>query len=252
MLMQTLEGKEQIKIAISKGEGSPSYLQYKNWLHTINPDLEIINLFGLTNEAAMKELAKCDGLVLSGGPDVNPDFFGKSAEKNLCEIDDKRDTLEFKAIKFALEKKMPILAICRGMQIFNVSQGGSLITDLKTFHPSKIEHQCKLKDTCFHLITINDCKTLPELNNIKNLEVNTNHHQAVDKLAPDLKPFAYSEDGIIEAYEWINPENKSFLIAVQWHPERLSNVNVELSDNLAIAFLNEVQKYKNKILKNKK
>lgn len=246
------ESKDKIRIAISKGEGSQSYLQYKNWLLSINTDLEIINLFGLSYDKALEELSKCNGLVLSGGPDVNPAFFGKEDERNLCEIDDKRDTLEFKAIEFALNRKMPILAICRGMQIFNISQGGTLITDLKTFHPSNIEHQCKLKDTCFHLVKINSCNTLPELNNAKNLLVNTNHHQAVDKIASSLKPYCYSEDGIVEAYEWKEPSDKSFLIAVQWHPERLSNVNTELSDNLAKIFLKEVENYYKKSIKRNK
>jgi putative glutamine amidotransferase len=238
------QSEAKIKIAISKGSGSPSYLNYSKWLESLDKNIEVLNLYGKDDKEALEILSQCSGLILSGGPDVNPAYFGKGNESNLCEIDGRRDTLEFQLIQLALKKKMPILAICRGMQIFNVSQGGSLITDLPTFHPSDVHHQCGDKDTCFHQVKILESITLPYISHITNYTVNTNHHQAIDKLADDLNAYAYSNDGIIEAYEWKNPQNKSFLIAVQWHPERLDKVNPELSDDLGKIFIEKVKKYK--------
>jgi putative glutamine amidotransferase len=162
----------------------------------------------------------------------------------LCEIDSVRDTLELNLIEQALERKMPILAVCRGMQILNVYYGGTLITDIPSYKQNNVGHRCENKDECFHKLRLTKSKTLEFVKEVKNPEVNTNHHQAVDELVEDFTPWAYTEDGIIEAYEWRYPENRSFIIAVQWHPERLSSENPELSDSLGYNFLREVAKFR--------
>lgn len=235
---------EPERIAISKGIGSEGYLQYENWIKELNPKAELINLYGLGLDSALILLKSCNGLILSGGPDVHPYYYGKMEDFDLCEIDSVRDTLEFKLIEAAFSAKMPILAVCRGMQIINVYLGGTLISDIPTYVKNNIGHRCEDKDKCFHNLNMNKSRNFQFWETIKNTKVNTNHHQAVDYLAEDFYPTALAEDGIIEAYEWINPNNKSYLIAVQWHPERLSDENQELSDSLGINFLREVSNFR--------
>lgn len=235
---------EPERIAISKGIGSEGYLQYTKWIKELNPKAELINLYGLKTDSALKVLQTCNGLILSGGPDVHPRYYNKMDAFALCEIDSARDSLEFALIEKALDRKMPILAVCRGMQILNVYFGGTLIPDIPSYIPNNIGHRCENKDECFHKLNLNISHNFPFWKNIKNTLVNTNHHQCVDELVEDFYATSFAEDGVIESYEWIHPENKSFLIAVQWHPERLSSKNPELSDSLGFNFLRAVNKFK--------
>jgi putative glutamine amidotransferase len=123
--------------------------------------------------------------------------------------------------EYALDKKMPILAICRGEQLLNVLLGGKLIVDLPEDMHTEI-HQIENSPNSKHEIGIVGGSQLHKLIGKSKGIVNTNHHQAVTYLPNELIPVAFAtEDQIIEAYEWREPENKSFLIAVQWHPERL-------------------------------
>ncbi|OGU57577.1 MAG: hypothetical protein A2X64_08990 [Ignavibacteria bacterium GWF2_33_9] len=235
---------EKEKIAISKGIGSEGYLQYGKWMKELNPEVELINLYGFGVDSALKLLNTCDGLILSGGPDVHPLNYGQPDYYSLCEIDSVRDTLEFKLIENALSKKMPILAVCRGFQIFNVYMGGTLFADLPTQRPGEVSHRCENKDACFHDVKLYKSQNFDFWGDIKNTRVNTNHHQGIDYLSEDLYPTSYAKDGLIESFEWIVPENQSYLIAVQWHPERLSDENPELSDSLGNNFLRAVTKFR--------
>jgi putative glutamine amidotransferase len=238
---------EPQKIAISKGVGSEGYLQYTKWIQELNPEAKLVNLYGLGTKKALKLLKTCDGLILSGGPDVHPYYYNRMQDFPLCEIDSTRDTLEFALIEEALKEKMPILAVCRGMQILNVYFGGTLVPDIPKYKPENVGHRCEDKDKCFHDIHIGKSVNFPFLANVKNFKVNTNHHQAVDELVEDFNAWAFTDDGIIEGYEWRYP-NQPFLIAVQWHPERLSDTNPEMSDSLGFHFLRAASEFK----KNKK
>jgi len=229
----------RIKIALSKGAGSEHYNQYANWLKTHNNDIDCIDLYFIDRDRAVSILKECSGLVLTGGPDVHPDFYGKGWDTARCNIDMIRDTLEFEIIKQALRMKIPILAVCRGEQILNVAMGGTLIVDIPEDFDKDIAHRCEDPTTCYHEVEIMPGTMFEMICGIDSGLVNTNHHQAVDKLAPVFKIAACSHDGLIEAYEWIDPVGKSPLIAVQWHPERLDNDN-PLSFNLAEYFLHKV------------
>ena len=124
--------QDTIFIALSKASGSENYERYAKWLCSFDSRINCVDLINKTpNEAALM-LEKCSGLVLTGGPDVNPAFYGKPKEYKRCELDKKRDTLEFALINKAIQLKLPILAICRGEQIINVAMGGSLIVDIPT------------------------------------------------------------------------------------------------------------------------
>lgn len=241
-LILSCSSPKTLNIALSKGIGSEGYLRYCQWLNSSNHKVNCINLYNIPYEEALNLLKESSGLVLTGGPDVHPDRYGRIEDTSRCEIDPIRDTLEFMLIEKALEMKIPIFAICRGEQILNVALGGSLIVDIPEDYPNAITHRCPKSDTCFHYVRILKDSKLYKITGVDAGIVNTNHHQAVARLAEPFKAVAFSEDNIIEAYEWIDPSNRSYLIAVQWHPERLDKSN-PLSINLLNEFLKKVVEY---------
>lgn len=238
---------EPLRIAISKGSGSENYLKYGNWLKESNPDIEIIDMFVLSPDSAVSLLRTCSGLLLSGGSDVHPGRFGKEADTARCSITPGRDTLEFALIEEALKLKMPILAICRGEQILNVALGGTLIIDIPQDYPTDISHSCTGTYTICHGIDVVEGTELHKLVGTKSDSAVSVHHQAVEHLAKGLRANAFAPDGIIEGFEWEQPSDKPFMMAVQWHPERMSGSN--LSKPLADKFLDESGKY---FIENKK
>ncbi len=239
-----------LKIAISKASGSASYANYPNWLKKVNPEIEIIDFHNISQDSALKILLECDGLLLSGGPDVHPGRFGKAEDTSACSIDLVRDSVEFKAIEIALKNKIPILGICRGEQILNVHLGGSLIIDIPSNsniikQSSKILHQNKeISGDTRHKVRITESSLLYRISNTILADVNSNHHQAIDKVASDLYVSSRTEDGLVESIEWSNPAGKSWLLAVQWHPERLEN-DSKLSIPIAKEFLKQAEIFKN-------
>ncbi|MCF8296679.1 MAG: gamma-glutamyl-gamma-aminobutyrate hydrolase family protein [Saprospiraceae bacterium] len=232
-----------LKIAISKAKGSEGYLNYVKWVNLLAPEAECIDMYFTSLDSAIMLFEECSGLIVSGGADVFPGRYGKIADTTRCgAIDFRRDTLEIKLIKEALRRKMPILGVCRGHQILNVALGGSLIIDIPTDFDTTVSHQCDDWQNCFHNVNLTKGSLLEEICKVNSGIVNTNHHQAVDVLASELKVSANSTDGLIEAVEWKNPEGKSFLIGVQWHPERMDTTNV-LSWNIGKRFIEEAEKF---------
>lgn len=231
-----------VKIALSKGSEHRGYEKYEEWLNKID-DVNCIDLYDLKLNEALEELDGCDGLLLTGGPDVHPDRYGKGWDTLRCEIDRRRDTLEFMLIKKALEKKIPILGICRGEQILNVALGGTLIVDIPHDYDTLVVHRCGNPDTCFHEVKVLDGSLLQKLTGTSIAMVNSNHHQAVDKIAGELIVTARSRDGLIEAYEWEKPEGRPFLLAVQWHPEKLEITN-PMSMPIGKYFIEQAIQYK--------
>lgn len=237
-------------IAISKASGSENYKKYIGATKHFDPEVEVIDLNTLDLETAINTLEEVDGLILSGGPDVHPDRYGKPQDTNRCSIDEKRDTLEFALIQKAIDLKLPILGICRGLQILNVALDGTLIIDIPTDKPSNIIHQSKNNDgksiDVNHNINIEKSTFLYNLTKLDSSEVNSNHHQGIDKISEKFKIVATSNDGIIEAIE-SNNLDELFIIAVQWHPERM-DYNSPMSKEVFEYFLKRVEK--NKLNKN--
>ncbi len=230
--------EKPIKIAISKAIGSKSYETYSEWIKKYSNNIETINLYGLPIDSAKRLINQCDGVILSGGPDVNPQYYSKPQDSSLCEIDNYRDSLEFAIIEQSFKFNKPILAICRGLQILNVAKGGSLIADLPTQRPSNIIHRCELPDTCFHFVKFANSHTISYASN-NTYKVNTNHHQGIDKLSSEFRAVAFSDDSLIEAFEPIDASKYHFIFAVQWHPERLNDPVV--SDSIAVKFIRKIQ-----------
>ena len=243
-----LFANDKIIIGISKASGSESYYNYPNWLLKLDSNIIIIDFYKIGLDSARKAIKQVDGLLLSGGPDIHPNYYNRPEYVHLCSIDANRDTLELELIKIAIKKKIPIFGICRGLQVLNVALGGTLIADIPTQYPSNIVHQVKDTYEVYHKIEITNPYLYKKIFGIlpSNLTVNSNHHQAVDKLSKQLTALAKTSDGIIEMFTWKNPKRKPFLVAVQWHPERLSYINAELSDTLGLKFIKEIRKNKRK------
>jgi putative glutamine amidotransferase len=230
----------QVRVAVSKSSAN-----YEVWLRGADPNVVIVNMYGMTVDSALFILSTCHGLLLTGGEDVNPVYYGKLNELSKCEeIDNYRDSLELALINRALLVRMPVFGICRGEQILNVAIGGTLLTDIPTDVGTQVAHRCPPGSKgCLHSVKIDRQSDLYQLTGVENGMVNSYHHQAVDMVAPGMKITALSENGVAEAIERELPLGKSFIMGVQWHPEK-ADQNPDLSKPLADNFLEQAGKYK--------
>ncbi|MCD8099530.1 MAG: gamma-glutamyl-gamma-aminobutyrate hydrolase family protein [Oscillospiraceae bacterium] len=168
-------------------------------------------------ESALEAFELCDGLLMTGGHDVSPALYGETPKKTCGAQCEKRDSMESALYKRALECGKPVLGICRGIQLINVLQGGTLYQDLPTERESCVEHQMKPPySSVAHYVNIVKPSPLYELLQTERLGVNSYHHQAVKRLGSGLEVMAVSEDGLVEA---VRCTESSFVWAVQWHPE---------------------------------
>jgi len=154
------------------------------------------------------------GLLLIGGTDVNPKLYGASPEPEVDEPDDERDAVEWRLIDEALERDLPVFAICRGLQMLNVHHGGSLRQHLGS---PKHDPEFEDKSTVAHEVTVDPESHLAEITGCTRMRVNSRHHQAVDRIGEGLRVSARdTEDDTVEGLE---QPNRRFVVAVQWHPE---------------------------------
>ena len=155
------------------------------------------------------------GLVLTGGPDVDPELYGERRQSETDESDGQRDALEGLLLKEALARDLPVLAICRGLQMLNVCQGGTLIQHLKALQ--RHQRTDGRRDQPVHEVSIEKGTLLAGIAGKDRMHVNSRHHQAVKTVGAGLSVSAVdSEDGTVEALEH---SGKRFVLAVQWHPE---------------------------------
>ena len=165
----------------------------------------------------------CDGLVMTGGHDVNPACYGESDRYGNLHCCDARDEMELALLERAVASDKPVLGICRGLQIMNIFCGGTLYQDLPSEHPSDVDHhQHPPYGRPAHHVHILSRTPLREDLHDTDLAVNSRHHQAICKLGEGLDPMAISEDGLVEA---IYRPRSAFYRAVQWHPEHLYKVD---------------------------
>ena len=166
-------------------------------------------------ERAVAEALPCDGLLLPGGGDMDPKFYGQERIPACGEPNLLRDAAEPPLLRAFLAADKPVLAICRGIQLMNVVLGGDLYQDIKPLaHVPHNDHWGKV-----HTVTVRRGTKLAAILGQDTVLVNSQHHQAVDRVAPGLTLAALSEDGFVEAIE--KPDAR-FCIGVQWHPEWLS------------------------------
>jgi len=166
-----------------------------------------------------------DGILFTGGEDVDPSFYGEKKQHENVHDHRARDEFEFALLEGALARRAPILGICRGVQMINVGFGGSLYQDMKEDAEPQFEHRQtdlgKTRQEATHSVLVTDADS--SLGSIVQgaCRVNSLHHQAVKRVGRGLKVTARSEDGFVEAVE--SAEEYPFLMAVQWHPEEMVN-----------------------------
>ncbi len=164
---------------------------------------------------------RLDGLVLTGGGDIDPARFGQPRHAKVDDVSPARDELEITLTRRALDDDVPLLAICRGIQVLNVALGGTLIQDLPGERPGPIAHsQREPRQQATHPVkVIGEGTRLGRVLGALEVSVNSMHHQAIDALGFGLHEVAWAPDGIIEGIEM--PGDERFVLGVQWHPEEL-------------------------------
>lgn len=192
----------------------------------------------LTADDTLNEelITLCDGLLITGGQDVAGQVYGCKDPKELAligETSPERDIQEEKLLDLAVKRSMPVLGICRGIQIINAHMGGTLWQDLPTQHASGVSHHSDVYGAIAHTVEVLPDTPLSAYLGAGELEVTSLHHQAVKDLAPGLEAMAVSSDGLVEAV-WA--PDTYFLWAVQWHPE-LSFKTDEASRQIFRAFI---------------
>ncbi len=178
-----------------------------------------------TDKADLEEtIPRLDGLLISGGCDLDPVLYGDSdVHETTYGIDTERDGFETLAFRYAVDHDTPTLCICRGIQVMAVAQGGTLVQDIPTQIAHPIEHRQhnlgKMRDEVSHNVTVMPGNPLREIVGTQSFDVNSFHHQSVKDSGTDLVIVATADDGVIEAL-W-HPGMR-FGLGVQWHPEMLS------------------------------
>jgi putative glutamine amidotransferase len=210
--------------------------KYASWIQSGNSELNLLKLSWRENK--LVEVERCHGVVLTGGEDVHPRFYGAAErvrELDPKEVNEQRDEFELRVIDAALKKGIPLLGICRGLQITNVYFGGNLIIDIPS--TGKPDHAKSQGYDRQHPVNVLPGTQLASVIGVRRGEVNSAHHQAADKTGNDVRVSATSDDGIIEGLEWKDPKGKSFLLLIQWHPERMQDFGSPFSKNVLFEFL---------------
>ncbi|MBN8836196.1 MAG: gamma-glutamyl-gamma-aminobutyrate hydrolase family protein [Sphingobacteriia bacterium] len=234
--------KKKLTIGITAHCKKCHWDTYANWIKGNDPDMDVLRIS--SRDYTTLEAGRYDGMLLAGGQDVHPLFYGKPEYFELLnpnEVSWRRDEFELEVIRKTLQLQKPLLGICRGLQITNVYFGGTLIPDIPSrFHI--YEHLTKARKPCVHEVNVKKKTLFSKIVNQQKGEVFSAHHQCVDKVGDGLRVNAFAKKGIIEGLEWENAGGKSPMLLVQWHPERMKNQQSNFSKNIRDYFLNEIRK----------
>ncbi|CUS99246.1 putative glutamine amidotransferase [Candidatus Kryptobacter tengchongensis] len=222
-----------IKVGVSYCDSNLE--NYINWLRRASVEVEPVILS--YKELNSDDLKKCDALLLTGGDDVHPEFYGES-EREGDKYNRDRDWFEFKLLDIAFSKDLPILGICRGLQLTNVYLRGSLVFDIQTVIGTNHRKDENTGDDRLHNIFVFDDSKLFKIVGEREGIVNSSHHQSADRIGENLRISAKCDDGVIEGLEWVGDDR--FVLLVQWHPERMKNFESVFSRNLLEAFINSI------------
>jgi len=211
---------------------------YFDWLDYFGVKYELLDYE--ESVSGYKNLENCSGLILTGGVDIYPELYCDwDTAETKGTYKPERDGFELKILEMVLASGKPVLGICRGMQLMNVYFGGSLIYDILdqrgTDHSRFPDGKPRL-----HEIRIFESTLLHEITGTDSGTVNSYHHQAVDRLGNGLTPNCRSVDGIVEGLEYEDPNDKPFLLGIQWHPERMEPTDI-FSSSIIKRFISECQ-----------
>jgi putative glutamine amidotransferase len=186
-------------------------------------------------------LSRIDGIIFTGGGDIDPVRFNGAPHEKVDNVDPERDHTEISLLGKVRAMNLPFMGICRGFQVINIALGGSLFTHISDQLPGALEHACfpgNPTDFLAHSVEIKSGSRLAQILGTTQAEVNSLHHQGIQALAPEATPLAWASDGLIEAIQV--PDNP-FGLAVQWHPEWLPDDNY--SQALFTAFIETARQH---------
>ncbi|MFT3934652.1 MAG: gamma-glutamyl-gamma-aminobutyrate hydrolase family protein [Chitinophagaceae bacterium] len=236
-------------IGLTYTGSAEKHQNYVRWLQQNDADVNVITLSAEETENK-GDVNDCDALVLSGGIDITPGYYNSNnvSYPNMpAQFYEKRDAFEKNMFNKAIERNIPILGICRGLQLINSILGGTLIQDLgagNTIHKAVVDENKKQFDKA-HGLHIRPDSLLAGITGSERSIVNSAHHQSIDALAPGLISNCVSDDDVIEGFEWQDKNNKPFMLSIQWHPERMYEFQLEntaLSAGIRNLFLAAIKK----------
>jgi len=212
-----------------------------NWLKANNFQENIKIAYLINSDSLSYFLKHASGIIISGGNDVNPLLYSNDSSQLMrCgKIDYYRDSLEQSLIQNAFKNKIPLLGICRGNQIINVTFGGSLVIDIPSDIKKPLIHRAN-KDSLVHQVYFTEVGK--SIVNMDSAWTNSRHHQAVKNIAPNFSILAKSSDNVIEGI-YYTQTNHPFILGVQFHPEDIYN---PISDTIASRFHQEIIKFQKK------
>jgi putative glutamine amidotransferase len=233
-----------MKIGLTHTGTEEKHQNYVRWLQS-SPGVEVITLSAET-QVDDEVFGSLDGIVISGGVDVHPAFYqmqtGYANQPDT--FNEPRDRFETRLFEFSQAKHIPLLGVCRALQLINCILGGTLIQDIG--ETANAIHRFDVNDKA-HGVSIIPNTLLHTIAGKERLVTNSAHHQAIGRLGNGLKVNCTSDDGLIEGIEWADSLNRSFFLAVQWHPERLFKCGLEngpLSRNIREYFIKAIEQSK--------
>jgi putative glutamine amidotransferase len=206
----------------------PSWVMSQRYILTLTAAGAIPWLIPLVDDGTLRGIyEQLDAVFLPGGADIDPATYGAEPHPLCDKTDRERDRVEVALARWALEEEKPVLGVCRGMQLINVAAGGSLYQDIAQELPGALKHdyfpfrgQSYTRDFLAHEVRVTGGTRLAQLMGAGPLRVNSMHHQGVKTLGHGLLPTAVAPDGLVEAIEG---DRDGYLVAVQWHPEALTD-----------------------------
>ena len=220
-----------------EGSGRPIYCNNRTYVHALEHAGGVPVLIPMVNDPGTLHtlLERLDGILFTGGSDIQPVHYGEDPHPLLGKVDHQLDELELTMARWALQENMPTLGVCRGMQLVNIALGGTLHQDVDAQASPTIQHNKRdlPRHTLIHSIFIEEGSKMEEVFGTRELQVNSLHHQAVNKPGLGVRISGRAEDGIAELLEV--PE-KHFVAAAQGHPEEIYMVETVWA-NLFSAFV---------------
>ena len=235
---------EKPLIGISLGYSDKKNSVNNTYINSILKNGGVPYLIPVTDdvEVLRQIVAQLDGIVFTGGEDFAPAYYGKEEHEKLGEVNVTRDTYDLTLLKLATDRNIPTLGICRGLQLINVGMGGTLYQDLPAEKPSDINHRQEEEGTVpTHSVSVVEGSVMHKIFGKQEIQVNTFHHQAIDKLAPGLKIVGWSNDSVpelIEAY----PHRQ--ILGTQFHPEIFTAAGDALMGKLFKFLVNKADTFK--------
>jgi putative glutamine amidotransferase len=210
------------RIGITRWSDVPDEARDRYWSRVVDAGGEVVDIAEPQAGGAGGLIRSLDALVLTGGIDVDPAVYGESRHVKVKEVDRGRDEMEIEYLRAALERDIPVLAICRGHQVLNVGFGGKLLQHIDSGE-HRADYRTEGYPSRWHDLAIAPESRLAEALGATQLQINSRHHQAVTRevLAEGLAAVAISDDHGRELIEGMESTQHRWVIGVQWHPERL-------------------------------